>query len=101
MAECYRHPGVETGVSCSSCGRPICPDCMTPTPVEAAPVQVESDLKVLARRGIRLASRDGPCLSISFANAVREVTLELVNTPIGIAEEATDIDLRLPTRNPD
>jgi membrane associated rhomboid family serine protease len=33
MPECYRHPGVETGVSCSSCGRPICPDCMTPTPV--------------------------------------------------------------------
>jgi membrane associated rhomboid family serine protease len=30
---CYRHPGRETGVSCSSCGRPICPDCMTPTPV--------------------------------------------------------------------
>jgi membrane associated rhomboid family serine protease len=25
---CYRHPGRETGVSCSSCGRPICPDCM-------------------------------------------------------------------------
>jgi membrane associated rhomboid family serine protease len=33
MATCYRHPGRETGVSCSSCGRPICPDCMTPTPV--------------------------------------------------------------------
>ncbi|HEX3737766.1 MAG TPA: rhomboid family intramembrane serine protease [Solirubrobacterales bacterium] len=30
---CYRHPGRETAVSCSSCGRPICPDCMTPTPV--------------------------------------------------------------------
>jgi membrane associated rhomboid family serine protease len=30
---CYRHPGRETGVSCSSCGRPICPECMTPTPV--------------------------------------------------------------------
>src|SRR3954462_13304647 len=30
---CYRHPSRETGVSCSSCGRPICPDCMTPTPV--------------------------------------------------------------------
>jgi membrane associated rhomboid family serine protease len=30
---CYRHPNRETGVSCSSCGRPICPDCMTPTPV--------------------------------------------------------------------
>lgn len=33
MATCYRHPQRETGVSCSSCGRPICPDCMTPTPV--------------------------------------------------------------------
>lgn len=34
MAEtCYRHPDRETGVACSSCGRPICPDCMTPTPV--------------------------------------------------------------------
>jgi membrane associated rhomboid family serine protease len=33
MAECYRHPGRETNVSCSNCGRPICPDCMTVTPV--------------------------------------------------------------------
>lgn len=30
---CYRHPNRETRVSCSKCGRPICPDCMTPTPV--------------------------------------------------------------------
>jgi membrane associated rhomboid family serine protease len=30
---CYRHPDRETHVSCSSCGRPICPECMTPTPV--------------------------------------------------------------------
>jgi membrane associated rhomboid family serine protease len=33
MTTCYRHSDRETGVSCSSCGRPICPDCMTPTPV--------------------------------------------------------------------
>jgi membrane associated rhomboid family serine protease len=33
MPTCYRHPDRETGVSCSNCGRPICPDCMTPTPV--------------------------------------------------------------------
>ncbi len=25
---CYRHPKSETAVSCSSCGRPICTDCM-------------------------------------------------------------------------
>ena len=33
MATCYRHPSRETGVSCSNCGRPICPDCMTSSPV--------------------------------------------------------------------
>lgn len=33
MATCYRHPSRETGVACSSCGRPICPDCMTTTSV--------------------------------------------------------------------
>ena len=33
MEVCYRHPKRETGVHCSNCGRPICPDCMTSTPV--------------------------------------------------------------------
>jgi membrane associated rhomboid family serine protease len=30
---CYRHPDRETGVTCSECGRPICPDCMVFAPV--------------------------------------------------------------------
>jgi membrane associated rhomboid family serine protease len=30
---CYRHPSRETAVSCSSCERPICTECMTSTPV--------------------------------------------------------------------
>lgn len=30
---CYRHPDRETGVSCSECGRGICPDCMVFLPV--------------------------------------------------------------------
>ncbi len=33
MATCYRHSNRETNVACSNCGRPICPDCMTSTPV--------------------------------------------------------------------
>jgi membrane associated rhomboid family serine protease len=33
MEVCYRHPKRETGVRCSNCERPICPDCMTSTPV--------------------------------------------------------------------
>jgi hypothetical protein len=30
---CANHPSVETWVSCSSCGKPICPDCMVQAPV--------------------------------------------------------------------
>jgi membrane associated rhomboid family serine protease len=33
METCYRHPRVVTGVHCTRCGRPICPDCMTAAPV--------------------------------------------------------------------
>jgi membrane associated rhomboid family serine protease len=33
MEVCYRHKNRETGVHCSNCGRPICPDCMTTTSV--------------------------------------------------------------------
>jgi membrane associated rhomboid family serine protease len=33
LERCYRHPDVETGVHCTRCGRPICPDCMIPAPV--------------------------------------------------------------------
>jgi membrane associated rhomboid family serine protease len=30
---CYRHPSRQTYVSCSRCGRPVCPDCMHPAAV--------------------------------------------------------------------
>ncbi|MGZ8782433.1 MAG: rhomboid family intramembrane serine protease, partial [Gaiellaceae bacterium] len=33
LLRCYRHPDRETGVSCSECGRGICPDCMVYAPV--------------------------------------------------------------------
>jgi membrane associated rhomboid family serine protease len=33
VQHCYRHPGRETRVSCSECGRPICEECMTFAPV--------------------------------------------------------------------
>ncbi len=29
MAECYNHAGVETDVSCSVCGKPICSGCQS------------------------------------------------------------------------
>lgn len=30
---CYRHPERETGITCTRCERPICPDCMIPASV--------------------------------------------------------------------
>lgn len=32
MAQCARHPAVETGLTCVTCGTPICPDCLVQTP---------------------------------------------------------------------
>ncbi|MEV0034379.1 rhomboid family intramembrane serine protease [Streptomyces sp. NPDC050804] len=28
LPDCYRHPGRETGIRCTRCERPICPECM-------------------------------------------------------------------------
>jgi hypothetical protein len=33
VMHCYRHPNRETRVSCATCGRPICTECMHPTDV--------------------------------------------------------------------
>ena len=30
---CYRHPDRPTGIACTRCGRPICPECMIPASV--------------------------------------------------------------------
>jgi hypothetical protein len=33
VMHCYRHPKRETRISCATCGRPICTECMRPTDV--------------------------------------------------------------------
>src|SRR3954467_4501049 len=50
MATCYRHPNRETAVSCSNCGRPICPDCMTPTSVGMRCPECSRDKTRVVRR---------------------------------------------------
>ena len=62
MAEplrCYRHPDRETYVSCSECGRGICPDCMTYGPVGIrCPDHATAGGRTAApRRAARSASR--------------------------------------------
>jgi membrane associated rhomboid family serine protease len=48
---CYRHPDVETGVHCTRCGRPICPDCMIPAPVGHQCPQCVADARREYRQG--------------------------------------------------
>jgi membrane associated rhomboid family serine protease len=82
MAVCYRHPSRETGVSCSSCGRPICPDCMTPTPVGMRCPEC-------ARERTRVAKgvRSGP--SVARATQV----LIAINVIVFLAETAGGVPL--------
>src|ERR1700735_5371684 len=78
MAVCYRHPSRETGVSCSSCGRPICPDCMTPTPVGMRCPECARDRTKV--KTIRTASRSQPTVTQA---------LIAINVAVFIAELAS------------
>ena len=75
---CYRHPDRETRVSCSECGRGICPDCMVFAPVgircpeHAAPAAG-------AAKGLRRAPKG---TSILATNAL--VTKALIVANVGI-----------------
>ena len=66
---CYRHPDVATGVHCTRCARPICPDCMVPAPVGYQCPTCVGD----ARRDYRR----GPGRQVAVANA-KGVSLTMV-----------------------
>jgi membrane associated rhomboid family serine protease len=77
---CYRHPDRETGVSCSSCGRPICPECMTPTPVGMRCPEC-------ARQRTRVVRGAGE--ASLFSRAPATVLLIAINVAVFLAEIAT------------
>jgi membrane associated rhomboid family serine protease len=54
---CYRHPDRETGVSCSECGRGICPDCMVFAPVGIRCLDHASQGRGPARPAMRRSAR--------------------------------------------
>jgi membrane associated rhomboid family serine protease len=78
MAVCYRHSSRETGVSCSSCGRPICPDCMTPTPVGMRCPECARE-RTRVTRGVR----SGPTVPVATR------ALIAINVIVFLAETAT------------
>src|SRR3989440_3805618 len=88
MATCYRHPGRETGVSCSNCGRPICPDCMTPTPVGMrCPECARERTKV---RTLRSAPAGTRATEVLIAiNVIAFITEVATGTPLGGGQTGT------------
>jgi membrane associated rhomboid family serine protease len=58
---CYRHPDRETMVTCSECGRPICPECMYFAPVGIRCPEHSGQAQGAQRvsQGIRRASFEG------------------------------------------
>jgi membrane associated rhomboid family serine protease len=80
---CYRHPDRETGVTCSECGRPICPDCMVFAPVGIRCPDHSGQPKGAARvtSGLRRVSFEG-------SGALVTKTLVAINVGIYLLELA-------------
>src|SRR3954447_25269596 len=88
---CYRHPNRETAVSCSSCGRPICPDCMTPTPVGMrCPECASQRTKVVRGVGERGLAAAAPATFILIALNVAVYLAEIASGHGGF-EPATSL----------
>lgn len=93
MAEtCYRHPDRETGVSCSSCGRPICPECMTPTPVGMrCPECAKERTKVTRGAGGAPGGSDSPATFVLIALNVAAYLAEIAGGGGGLSPSGSSV----------
>jgi membrane associated rhomboid family serine protease len=87
MMRCYRHPDRETAVSCSECGRPICPECMV-----FAPVGIRCPDHSGQPTGVQRVVRQAQRTSIWSTNALVTKVLIAINVVvylIGVADGGT------------
>ena len=82
---CYRHPDRETGVTCSECGRPICPDCMVFAPVGIRCPDHSGQPQGAARmtRGIRRAGYEGTGALVTKTLVALNVGIYLLELGLG------------------
>jgi len=89
---CYRHPDRETGVSCSNCGKPICPECMTPTPVGMrCPECARERTKVTSGVGQASLSSTAPATFVLIALNVVAFLIEIVGGSGGLAVQNSSV----------
>jgi membrane associated rhomboid family serine protease len=82
---CYRHPDRETGVSCSECGRGICPDCMVfaPVGIRCPDHAGISRGKARVTTGVRRAAYDGTGALVTKTLIALNVLVFLANLAQG------------------
>jgi membrane associated rhomboid family serine protease len=84
LETCYRHPRVVTGVHCTRCGRPICPDCMNPAPVGyQCPGCVAEARRTAPRQRVRVRFFLGRPGSITTTLMMVNIAMFLVETVLG------------------
>src|SRR5881397_1055228 len=84
LETCYRHPQVVTGVHCTRCGRPICPECMTPAPVGyQCPECVREARRTTPRSRVRVRFLLGRPGSITTLLLGLNIALFLVEAMVG------------------
>ena len=85
METCYRHPNRETGVSCSSCGRPICPECMTPTPVGMRCPECAKERTRVTKGAAAPGGSDAPATFVLIALNIAAYLAEIVGGSGGLS----------------
>ena len=82
---CYRHPNRETRVSCSECGRGICPDCMVFAPVGIRCPDHAGTRQGSAKvtRGVRRAAYEGTGALVTKSLIAINVLVFLINLAQG------------------
>jgi membrane associated rhomboid family serine protease len=78
LPRCYRHPDRETGVSCTRCERPICPDCLRPASVGFQCPEC------VARGNAGLRSARAPYGGVAVDAALITVTIAVLNVVVYI-----------------
>jgi membrane associated rhomboid family serine protease len=88
---CYRHPNRETGVSCSNCGRPICPDCMTPTPVGMRCPECARERTRVTRGAVAPSHYDAPATYVLIALNVAAFLAEVAGGGGGLSPRGSSL----------
>jgi membrane associated rhomboid family serine protease len=91
METCYRHPNRETGVSCSNCGRPICPDCMTPTPVGMRCPECAKQKTKVTRGAVAPGRYDAPATYVLIALNVAAFLVEIAGGSGGLSPRSSPL----------